>query len=343
MQRTYVLLFVAALFVRSATAQTLSAAGNIPIIGTSQGMWSTDFQDPGAAGAGVTWDFSGLTSSSAVTYSCIDPSTSQWVATLPGATYLLTNSTTDTLFYTSTSNGLELVGEDVTYIIYDVQVPFSDNQLTLKLPCSLGTNWVDNIAASYYIDGLGTATRTGSFTGNADASGTLMLPGGTEVGAVLRVHTRLQQQDDAGIANATHARDEWAWYTQWSKFPVMRTVSDTILVPLLGINQVTRTTEWLDPAFVSVHDGSRDAFGLEAFPSPTDGTVTLTYGSFGNAGLRLAVRDLRGQVVLERDLGDLQNGFQRYTLELGALPAGCYAVELRDGSGSRSTVRVVRD
>lgn len=343
MPRTRFLLLPITLISITCTAQTLSDVGNTPIIGTSQNMWTADLQDPGGAGAGIAWDYSGLTSSTALTYSCIDPSTSQWASTIPGATYAITNSTTDTLFYVPTVNGLELVGEDVTYILYDVQVPYSDHQLTLKLPCSLGTNWVDNISASYFIDGLGTATRTGSFTGNADASGSLTLPGGVMVGSVLRVHTRLQQQDDAGVANATHNRDEWAWYTAWSKFPVVRTVSDTILVPLLGINQVTRTTEWMDPATVGMHDVTRDAFGLQAFPSPTQGSITLTFGAFGGADLRLAVRDMTGRIVAQESLDHPVAGFHQRTLDLGQLPAGCYAVELTDTEGARSTVRVVHD
>ena len=343
MQRILPLVLVALLAVTSNQAQTLTDIGNTPIIGTSQPSWTADFQDPGASGAGVVWNFSALTSATAVTYGCVDPAESAWAATFPSAAYALTNSVTDTLFYTSTSNGLELVGEDVTYITFDVQVPFTDNMLALKLPCSLGTNWTDNIGATYEIDGVGTTTRTGSFTGNADATGTLQLPGGVEVASVLRVHTRLQQFDDAGLTTATHDRDEWAWYTQWSKFPVMRTVADTINVSFPPINQVTRTTEWLDSAFVGMHDMQRDAFGLEVFPNPTGGSVTLTFGAFDRKDMVLTLTDGLGRTVLSERLGDPATGFHQHVLDMSGLPAGFYSVRLSDASGAQSVIRVVRD
>ena len=343
MQRTLTLSLAAVLAVTSTHAQTLDAAGNTPIIGGVFPMHADGYTDPGAAGTGLFWDFSTLGTDSLVTYQVIDPDASAHFALFPSATYALTNSSSDTLFYTSTANGLELVGEDVTYIAFDVQAPYTDNILTLKMPCTLGTNWADNLAADYDIDGVGPATRAGTITGLADATGTVQMPYG-ELPGLLRVHTRLQHLDDVGLSQATHERDEWAWYGEWSKFPVLRIWADTISVTFPMITQIVRVTEWMDStAAVGVQDPLNDAFGLEAFPNPTLGQVTLTFGAFDRKEMDLMVHDAMGRAVMHEILGDPATGFHQHVLDMSGLPAGCYQVILSDRTGSRSTVRLTRE
>ena len=325
-----------------ATAQTLTTVGNVPMVGTSFPMWSGAFTDPGPAGAGQTWNFSALTTGTGVIYDCIDPATSVHASLFPTAAYAITNSVSDTLFYTTTANGIELVGEDITYVAFDVQAPYGDQLLTLKLPATMGTNWTDNLASNYVIDGIGPTTRTGVIVGNADASGVIQMPYG-DVYGTLRVHTRLQQADDAGVSQATRNRDEWAWYNEWSKFPLVRIWADTINITFPGVTQVVRTTEWLDVSVAGLHAPASNAFGLEVFPNPANDMVTLTFGAFEREGMTLSVSDALGRSVIHNQLGTLSTGFHRHEMALGELPPGCYSVLLMDATGARSVVRLVRE
>lgn len=327
----------------SVEAQTLDAAGNTPIVGGVFPMHADGYVDPGAAGTGVFWDFSTLGTDSLVTYQVISSDVSAHFALFPNADYAITNSTSDTLFYEATANGLELDGEDVTFVAFDVQVPYTDNMLALKLPCTLGANWTDNLSADYDIDGIGAASRLGTITGDADATGTVLMPYG-ELPALLRVHTRQQLFDDVVVSQATRERDEWAWYGEWSKFPVLRIWADTIAVTFPPITQIVQMTEWMDSAAaVGLHDPTGDAFGLEAFPNPTTGHVTLTFGAFDRKEMNVVVNDAMGRVVMRERLGDLSTGFHQFVLDVSALPAGCYQVVLSDATGLRSVLRLARE
>lgn len=340
MRRTLYFSIIAILAARThLQAQTLTFTGNTPLIGGTFWMHSTVFTAPGAAGTGVVWDFTTLGTDSMVNYMVIDPTTSAHASLFPTATYAVTNTELDTLFYEPTSEGLDLVGEDVTFVVFDVQAAYSDPVLSLELPCSMGTTWLDDLGATYD-PGVGTTTRTGTMFGEADATGTVQLPYG-DIGGLLRVHTRLQQLDDAGVSDATRKRDEWAWYTEWSKFPVLRTWADTITVSFPAVTQITTSTEWMDSASVGIQDKQIDAFGLELMPNPAATHVVLTYGAFARTDMTLAISDPMGRCVMWESLGDPATGFHRHEIDITLLPAGLYTVRLMDAMGAGSVRRLI--
>jgi hypothetical protein len=83
-------------------------------------------------------------------------------------------------------------------------------------------------------------------------------------------------------------------------------------------------------------------FALErVLPQPSTGALTLSFHSSGTGPVRLALHDVRGRRVDEKDLGELPEGAHTaaYTLPPG-LGAGVYFLQVRQ-NGSAATRKVV--
>ena len=312
-------------------AQTLTDPDNVPLIGTVVDYHVAPYALPGSAGAGVSWDFSTLTTDSFMTYQAVDPASSQWATMFPDAELAIANGT-DTIFYNVTASGMERVGEDMTFVTFDVQVPFSDPQLDLKMPCSMGTAWTDIIGATFDISGIGTATRSGTLTGNADATGTLSMPYGSLLNTI-RVHTRLDETDVTAFATATHKRDEWVWYTTFQKFPILRILSDTIAIPPpLSVTQIIRRTEWLDAASVGLLEYSSSAT-FNVWPNPTSEAVNIESAP-AQYDRDLVITDMTGRAVMH---GAIRAGDADLRFDLSDLVPGAYSITIGSLVGGRSS------
>ncbi len=94
---------------------------------------------------------------------------------------------------------------------------------------------------------------------------------------------------------------------------------------------------------ITVSDGGDKAdtpegFRLEpAFPNPFNPSTTLRFALDRSGEVALEVYDMLGRRVLARELGALQAGEHRHTLDLSGRPSGAYLVRLQAGVQVRTT------
>jgi hypothetical protein len=79
--------------------------------------------------------------------------------------------------------------------------------------------------------------------------------------------------------------------------------------------------------------------GIQLFPNPTSGRLTLAFAGALDAGT-VRVVDLAGRMAVEKNL--VAGSLQSLEIDLSGLPSGLYLVEVVSG-GARWTGRVVRD
>lgn len=317
----------------TASAQDLNATNNTPLVGTQYNVKVGTYIDPGASGSGAHWDFSAATGADAL-YGYVDPATSQYASMFPSATYAEVTPTGDTLFFQGSAAGLQQVGEDATYATYSIQCALSDGQLDLKFPATLGTTWTDPFMAdgTYNIGGT-PATRSGQIVGDVDGQGMLHLPSGM-IDGVLRVHTRLVQQDLVSIVQVNRIRHEWAYYAEFTKMPLMRIVADSISAPVLGVTQNNTYAIWSDVTNVGVQENSSAGNEVKAYPVPTADLLTFVAG--GLAGAQdLVITDALGRAVRSEKL----QAASTFTLGVADLAPGAYVATFTDRDGRRRSVR----
>lgn len=324
----------------TAVAQTLDHASNAPVIGAQYTMHVGPYVPPEAAGSAVAFDLSGMVATGSRTYNWMSPSVYSNPSVFPNATACLVGGVNnDTLFYSVTSTGVELVGEKKNYLsLASVVAPYSDGPRELQFPLAYQDTWTDGISSIFNIPDVGTANRSGNIVGVADALGTIQLPGMTAGVPALRVHTRVQESIVAGIYNITHRRQVHDYYVQWSRWPVMRTVADSLTTPF-GINQYTTYTEWVDATQLGV-EAVADPFNVELAPNPVNDRLSLGLDALGGR-VRWEVTGLNGAVLLNGDLGVLSAGRERRSIDVQQLVAGTYQIRLFDATGRRTVKRFV--
>ena len=325
---------------------TLVAPGNVPINGSEFLVQRGPYIAPVAGGAGMLFNFNALAGTSTNTYKWQAPASLPNGAQFPSAQFALTNGGPDTVFYKATTDGLERVGDTQTITAlatdYHFATSFSNSILELKLPLTYGDpSWTDLFQGSFVIDG-NASTRNGGITGTADAWGRVVLPGGADTVEVLRVTTHLTESIPLTVGGfgitVTHIRDINAFYPLWGKFPVLRTVSDSLNSQFL--NQAYAYTEWLDASAVGIASLNADLINVRVFPNPASELAEVTFNGTQGAAT-MEVVDMRGATVLHKLIGRSGNAPAVEHIDVSLWDAGVYQVLLTDAKGSRSTRRFV--
>lgn len=79
---------------------------------------------------------------------------------------------------------------------------------------------------------------------------------------------------------------------------------------------------------------------LSVYPNPATGSINFSFAFGNNVAASVAVRDLLGKTVMQKDLGKGISGKQSYSLDISNLQNGIYFLELSH-NGSKAISRVV--
>lgn len=314
------------------TANSVGAAGQeFPVV------TGTAFDWAGPAGADVGYGFWMLPPSGNRIYYYLAPSATSSSATVPTATVLSTDGGSDTLFWRTSSAGLELVGERIALV--GSTFAYNDGPLELKLPLSYGNTWTDNFSANFSVSGFA-AVRSGTVTGHADGYGDIELPNAV-LNDVMRVKVRKVTDDQSAIINIHRAEEIHYFFSGIHGHPILKLVLDTTIIGT-GNPAVTRRTEWMfGEGQVGMDEVAYDDVVFRAYPNPATGPVDLSF-SEGALPRQLEVMDATGRVVLQRNLAVAPG----HTVLAGAfdtsgLNKGLYFVAITRANGDRSVQRLV--
>lgn len=205
----------------------LSHTGDMPI-----GTELTFFQctNPGITvgegGAGILWDFSGLTVIDTTYKQIIHPDSTPYSSQFPTATHVEVNDDGSYVFVQRT-NADDLVG----FITPGLAITYNDPYRFLQRPLAYGDQLSDISTRSYWIASE-QYIGSGSSTTTVDGYGTLLLPNG-EFENVLRVKFDQQEIDSATISGAiTQVHTiTYAWYDQDHRSALLKIDSTFILNP----------------------------------------------------------------------------------------------------------------
>lgn len=337
-----IVLFLAVSSMVDAQSITLVDPGNTPVVGSSFLMHTGAYSSPLAGGADQLFDLSGLSETSTKTYTWALPSISPIASQYPGADLALVNGGLDTLFYSTGTDGIERVGESQSFSLlgtaYQVIVPYTDGILELEFPLTYEDTWTDAITASFSVDGT-PAVRTGTITGEADGWGRLVMPGAQDTLEVLRVHTVVSETNTITPINIQHSRSIYAYYPLWGKFPVLRTVVDSLTSIIQ--DQGYSFTEWLDASALGVAMVDADAFGLQVRPNPANDFMEVVFNGGRNGAVVMDVVDMRGASILHHEWSATSQQDMIQRVDVRQLDAGIYQVLLTAADGTRSTKRFV--
>ena len=338
--KRWVLVATTLLFAATATfGQTVlkeKTHGLLP--GNPNPMIETEFSTPGAAGEGVVWDFSALPQKAAFYGHVEEPITYNPPVEAAKSNTLLIEDNLEA-FMTTNANELRVLANRVGTFVRTFEKPV----LKMRYPFAYGDRFAERTPASiYYTNSDFTQKFVLDYSVEADAYGTLLLPG-TTLKNVLRVVTTHSYIYDN---NYTSTVVTYRWYVKSHRYPVLSLIfekrNDGALYPLKGAyNAVVEAPEILAKA---EKEGKGAVTTLNLYPNPFSTELNVKYTLSARTNVTIALYNAQGLLVKTLLQQNQEEGAytSTFTNEVQSIPAGMYVlrVEANGGVLSQQVVKV---
>jgi hypothetical protein len=279
--------------------------------------WQCDSSSvtPGAAGAGVNWNFSAI-----ATHSSIVTSYTASAGTFtgyPSADIAVGSNPNDIYYYKSTSADLKYYGGNIVVAGFPATITYSAPAINAIYPMSLNTTSTAAIGGS-----LSALSNPGSFTGTssviADATGTIVLPSGTYTDIVRVVTSQTINFTSPFVSGSIH-RNNYEYYQAGGIKGALFTISTNT------INTGTPSTQTIvtrfKPSTVGIEKNSINEISLNVYPNPSSNYVNFTTESKNASAVM--VYDVTGKLV---DKAEMNNG--QLHLNVSSFAPGVYSYKV---------------
>jgi len=317
MKKITITILICILFitVKTVAQPTLTAASSTPVAGEIFTQHQIGYEDPGSAGANVSWDFSGVFSVQTMTSSYSLPSATPYASLYTSANLASTISGGGTTYYSyfnSSSGSYTLNGFEIPS--QSASMPYSDPEKLLQYPCNFNTAYTDNFATT--VSGY---DRHGSISVIADAYGDIILPYGT-ISGVLRVKATETYSDYvSGTPVTNYTSVNYYWYKPGVHYCVFQL--STLYV---GSSVYQQYGLYLDQSNVGITDNSISQNNFNCYPNPANDKVILEFPPMAK-DYTISICNLNGSEVFKQQ-------FSPFTLKseinISTLSDGVYFVKL---------------
>ncbi|MBL7932470.1 MAG: T9SS type A sorting domain-containing protein [Bacteroidia bacterium] len=297
MKKIYLFLFAAFSYTLSAQ---LTQANHAPANGDTYTMYRCDSVNtsPGAAGSGVTWNFSTIATYSNLARSYTAQATSN--STFAAANVAVASGGNDIQYLASTTSSLVYYGGNIGVGQVAGTVNYSVPAIYASYPMGYNTSASAAVAGTLNIPSL---SASGSFTGNStvlvDGSGTIILPGPVTFTNALRVVSSQTIYATTSLATATVTQTNYDYYVGGIKAPVLTIGTATAdIASILGNSQTTQTFVARNkdanqlPTGLNQHS---ENVGLSVYPNPSASFINFVSENQSMATLK--VYDVTGKLV----------------------------------------------
>ncbi len=325
----------------SVHAQTLNQSTHAPAVGD---VYTFQYADQttlpgnlGNPGTGNTFNFSGLSvyPGSSTSQGVTVASTGS-ASAYPSANVAVQTGT-DNTFYNAQSSQLQFYGGNLTLGGYPVTLNYSTPAVLGIYPMSLGTTNTNTVAGT--INALGNNGNfigTSSFTANA--TGTLVVPGGQSYANVIRMQSNQNMTFTVSFVQGTLTVNQYDYYApNYSNYPNVNnnwpllTVQQSTLSSTIGGPSV-QTTVTINSNYQTLGTSpiSNSTFASSFIaPNPAQDVV---YVSFVKHLKSVQILDITGKILYETNT-------DRIYTEL--LANGVYFVRWEDARGNVKTEKLI--
>lgn len=311
---------------------TLTAANFNPMVGDGfiNHICDTAGITAGAAGAGLTWDYSALITTSVDTGVATACSATANCVLFPGSSYaIVSHATTLIPYYIASSNKLQ---QDGYYEAADTNAVYSTPIDQFHYPFTYNTTFSAPYAGIVTL-GAVSAHETGTITVTCDGYGTLKLPGGITETNVLRVTTSQLFADSANLFGTplieTFQLVTVSWYMPGYHSPLLSILTTTQVGGTYTNKIVSYAPVQFSTAGTSLISGIEPS--LRLFPDPATNELNIQYYAPDNQQVRISLYDLMGKEIATVANTQIQ-GQQNIQYNTAQLPKGIYLLHLSSGT-----------
>jgi len=249
-----------------------------------------NYKDAGPSGANVTWDFSDLKFEQSFTGYLKNSMLTEIGATFPESNTELTEF--DSKFYFNTDQDkIEQFG--YSSVDGNIQTRYDIPFIKMKFPFSYSNYFSGTFSGATYYSGIERGTVTGTYSVEADAFGTLILPGNTVYENTLRIRT---EKSYKGVLNAGSQEVDiitYRWYNEMHRYPILVLTEYTVKS---GDAETTKYQAAYNNNAVSLISPVI-AESILLYPNPTNSYLTLEFNAVAAGKLSYTIHDASGKIV----------------------------------------------
>lgn len=320
---------------------TLQYPANVPAIGDVSYL---QFVSPtglsaGSSGPNVSWDFSVLENTSNSQVIVVDPATTPAGGDYPGANIAFNMDNVVYSYLIFDNTGMYYMGAKADTGTYPYQLIYSDHRQLLQYPFAFATSFSDSYkgistasVAEVKVDGYSIVV--------ADAYGTLTLPTGT-YNDVLRINIFDTETDSIFVGGEflmlnEVIREQFLWYAPNSKHPLFN-------LEFVTTNGVETVCCFYSTAGSGINSNMNEAVSdLNVFPNPAANQIFIDFKLSQNKVAIVSVVNHVGQVIITREISRQTPGMVSEKININALPAGIYFLNVSCKSGNQITEKFVK-
>lgn len=333
-------------FLPAAYAQGPTITSSVlPKVGDMQVVYMADTTGvtPGPSGANQTWDFTNLrptANNDSSVSTIVAPSSTPYAADFPNATAAANSASgQSTVFMDFSAGKSEMLGFVTSVQGQTIKNKYSNSLIQYTTPMAFNYTHNDNFAGQYQANGITIYSR-GTVNVNADAYGTVLMPGGKTYNNVLRAHSFQRNIDSmnvgAGAFIITTETESYTFVQDGRKEPII-TITNTSQESPSGTTYSKIVTFNNKVAAVSgiTEEGNFNRNTFRIYPNPSASRSINVITSGENAGTtNIFVINQLGQLVKSFHNLNMGAGTNNFTLSLDELPKGIYQVHVQTNTGN---------
>jgi hypothetical protein len=345
MKKIYLSIFTIALAFTANAQLTLTKAFNEPVladVNTKNGYDSTT-AIPKNTGAGLSWNFSSLTTNTVIdvaTYTTVASTPS--ASSFPSATIAEGDGMGAFNYWKATATQFELLGIDDGA---GSLITFTNSAVAVVYPINFGYSNTDvfdgpvNVAST-------PGTANGTIAVNATGTGTVTLPGSITLTNCLQLKMTTTLSIVVGTFPSSFTLDavntEYNYYTNTQKFPALtityeKQTANSIAGPTVTTSAKIRIN---NSVLTGITDMNFDAINYNVYPNPATESVNINLTNDASENVSVVVFNNLGQVVKSIDLG---NAIEvRYLMNTSDLASGIYHVKTSIGDKSTTKKLIIQ-
>ncbi len=287
-----------------------------------------EYEEAGISGANITWNFSDLQFTRSFTGYLKNSAATKIGVTFSEANTELTEF--DSKFYFRVDqNKIEQYGYASTdgrmQTRYDI--PF----IKMKFPFSYGDFFSGSFSGKTYFSGIERGDMTGTYSVEADAFGTLILPGNTLYENTLRIRTEkrysstYQNQVSQEMSVITYR-----WYNESHRYPLLVLTEYTV-----------KSGDVITTNYQAAYNNNAINFispviaeSLVLYPNPADSYLAVEFDAVAAGSLAFTINDAAGKTARTFSRDILTGGKQYYDLSerIHGLRPGTYYLTVQNGN-----------
>ncbi|MCG8702306.1 MAG: T9SS type A sorting domain-containing protein [Bacteroidales bacterium] len=284
----------------------------------------------GIPGNAVTWDFKDLEFVKDFTGYLTKPEDDMF----EDATTKLSEFKSD-FYFIADKKSLEQVGYSSNN--GKLKVTYDPNQrfVKMKYPFDEQGYFSGSFAGKYEYNGKKIGDIDGTYTVEADATGTLLLPHNTTVENTLRVRTEKNYSLFTSNSEQKVEITTYRWYNAHWTFPIvvlteMKTTSN-------GRTNTSYQAAYNSNVITSAPVNTVDAYEIKLYPTEVSTELNIEFNITQGDDVNITIFDINGKKVQQISNYSVTTGVNRLTLneEVQSLSAGKYLVEI-SGQNSKS-------